>query len=193
LRLCREVVTERDLFHACGTFYELPAENADGFAVIRPIASHGFAIADYASFRGLLVMAGIEANAAAGPHVVRGDDGKAAVWVGTIDDLWRLGRPRGEGGPWKNAVVTAGVPSDPFLLWGFADRRLALEHSDAATVTMRVELDLTGTGLWVTHDTVVVPPGATGREIAFAPEVQARWLRVTADRDCTATAWLTYR
>ena len=58
---------------------------------------------------------------------------------------------------------------------------------------MRVELDLTGTGLWVVHDTVVVPPGATSREIAFAPEVQARWVRVTADRDCTATAWLTYR
>jgi hypothetical protein len=193
LRLCREVVTERDLFHACGTFYELPAENAGGFAVIRPIASHGFAIADYASSRGLLVMAGLEANAAAGPHVLRGDDGKAAVWVGTIDDLWRLGRPRGEGGPWTNTAVTAGVPSDPFLLWGFANRRLALQHSDAAAVTMRVELDLTGTGLWVTHDTVLVPPGATGREIEFAPEVQARWVRVTADRDCTATAWLTYR
>ena len=193
LRICREVVTERDLFQACGTFYELPAENADGFAVIRPIASHGFAIADYASSRGLLVMAGIKTNAAAGPRVVRSDDGKAAVWVGTIDDLWRLGRPRGEGGPWKNAAVTAGVPSDPFLLWGFADRRLALQHSDAVAVTMRVELDLTGTGLWVVHDTVVVPPGATSREIAFAPEVQARWVRVTADRDCTATAWLTYR
>ena len=113
--------------------------------------------------------------------------------MGTIDDLWRLGRPRGEGGPWKNTAVTAGTPSDPFLLWGFADRRLALQHSDAASVTMRVELDLTGTGLWVVHDSVVVSPGATSREIEFAPEVQARWVRVTADRDCTATAWLTYR
>jgi len=193
LRVCREVVTERDLFHVCGTFYELPAENAGGFAVIRPISSHGFAIADYASYRGLLVMAGLEAPAAAGPHVVRSSDGKAAVWVGAIDDLWRLGRPRGEGGPWKHTAVTAGVPSDPFLLWGFADRRLALQHSDAAAVTMRVELDLTGTGLWVLHDAVAVPPGTAGCEITFAPEVQARWVRVTADRDCTATAWLTYR
>ncbi|MCA1759650.1 MAG: hypothetical protein LC658_07755, partial [Bacteroidales bacterium] len=39
LRICREVATERDLFHATGTFYELPAENADGFAKIRPVAS----------------------------------------------------------------------------------------------------------------------------------------------------------
>ena len=42
LRLCREVVTERDLFNCAGTFYELPANNADGFAKIRPIASHNF-------------------------------------------------------------------------------------------------------------------------------------------------------
>ena len=193
LRLCREVVTERDLLHVGGTFYELPAENAGGFAVIRPIASHGFAISDYASYRGLLVMTGLTSDVPAGPHVVRSDDGEAAVWVGTIDDLWQLGRPRGEGGPWKHSPVKAGGPSDPFLLWGFADRRLALQHSDAAAVTMRVELDLTGTGLWVLQDTVVVPAGTAGCDITFAPEVQARWVRVTADRDCTATAWLTYR
>ncbi|MDX1286253.1 MAG: hypothetical protein R3182_14635, partial [Draconibacterium sp.] len=40
LRICREVATERDLFNCCGTFYELPAENADGFAKIRPVTSH---------------------------------------------------------------------------------------------------------------------------------------------------------
>ena len=36
LRICREVATERDLFNCMGTFFELPAENADGFAKIRP-------------------------------------------------------------------------------------------------------------------------------------------------------------
>ena len=193
LRLCREVATERDLFHVGGTFFELPAENANGFAVIRPIASHPFAIADYASFKGMLVMTGLAASAAAGPHVVRSDDGAAAVWVGTIDDLWRLGKPRGEGGPWLDAAVKAGEPSDPFLFWGFDERRLRLTHRDNAPVTVRVELDLTGTGLWVLHEQVEVPPGDAGRELLFPGDVQARWLRVVADRDCTATAWLTYR
>ena len=36
--LCREVVTERDLLYVGGVFYELPAENAGGFEVLRPIA-----------------------------------------------------------------------------------------------------------------------------------------------------------
>lgn len=46
LRICREVATERDLFSCMGTFYELPAENADGYAKIRPISSHGYRIHD---------------------------------------------------------------------------------------------------------------------------------------------------
>src|SRR5690606_30007737 len=54
-RLAREVVTERDLLNLHGTFYELPAENADGFAKVRPVSSHGMAIHDFASFRGLFV------------------------------------------------------------------------------------------------------------------------------------------
>ena len=36
--VCREVVTERDLLYVGGIFYELPANNAGGFSVIRPIA-----------------------------------------------------------------------------------------------------------------------------------------------------------
>ena len=36
--ICREVATERDLLYAGGIFYELPADNAGGFEVLRPIA-----------------------------------------------------------------------------------------------------------------------------------------------------------
>jgi hypothetical protein len=193
LRICREVATERDIFHACGTFYELPAENADGFAKIRPISSHGLRVTDYASYRGLLVMSGVQPAAPAGEHILRSDDGKAAVWAGAIDDLWKLGRPRGEGGPWAGTVVKAAEPSDPYLFWGFEERTLHLSHQAAAPITFLIELDLTGTGLWVAHESVTVPPGDTGVQVKFAPSVQARWLRVTAGAPCTATARLTYR
>ena len=36
--ICREVATERDLLYAGGVFYEVPADNAGGFAELRPIA-----------------------------------------------------------------------------------------------------------------------------------------------------------
>ena len=52
----------------------------------------------------------------------------ASVWVGAVDDLWSLGRPRGEGGPWKDAAVKAGEPSDPYLMTGYEKKSLTLSH-----------------------------------------------------------------
>src|SRR5690606_20917093 len=121
LRICREVATERDLLSLQGTFYELPAENADGFAKIRPISSHKLAIHDYASYRELLVMTGIH-SATDIKHIITSEDRKAQVWVGAIDDLWKLGKPVGHGGPWKGSNVKKNIPSDPYLI-GFYDKK----------------------------------------------------------------------
>lgn len=190
LRLDREVATERDLFNCHGTFYELPAENADGFARIRPVSSHRLRIHDYASYRGLLVMTGV-ADGASGPHIIRADDGKAAVWVGGIDDLWKLGRVTGVGGPWKDTAVMAGKASDPYLFAGYDARKIALSHGAADAVNVTIELDLTGNGLWVPYKTLAVPAGQQVDHV-FPGELQARWLRVTADKAVTASAVLTY-
>jgi hypothetical protein len=190
-RICREVCTERDLFNAHGTFYELPAENAGGFAKVRPIATHNRRIHDYCSWRGLLIMTGITPDAAAGEHIIRSDDGKAAVWAGAVDDLWKLPPPTGSGGPWKDTAVKAGVHSDPCLIWGFSKRELTLSHSGEGTVNFKVELDLTGDGHWVLWKAVDVAAKQTWQE-PLPQEVQARWLRVTADKDATATATLTH-
>ena len=108
----REVATERDLLHVGGTFFELPANNAGGYRKLRPIASHDFFVHDFCSYRGLLVMSGVDAALPPGEHIVRATDGKAALWVGVVDDLWQLGHPRGRGGPWWRTEVAAGVASD---------------------------------------------------------------------------------
>jgi hypothetical protein len=191
LRICREVSTERDLFSAYGTFYELPAENADGFAKVRPVATHGYRIMDYASFRGMLVMSGVRADAS-GEHVIRSEDGKVALWVGAIDDLWRLGKPGGHGGPWLGTAVTADTPSDPYLMWGYDQRELSLSHDLTGSVEVDVELDLTGTAVWVKWQTIAVPAGETLR-VQIDPSIQARWLRTKARASCTATAQLRYK
>ena len=64
-RLCREVCTGRNFLSTYGTFYELPALNAGGFAKIRPVSTHGLRISDFASYRGLLVLSGVLPSAAA--------------------------------------------------------------------------------------------------------------------------------
>jgi hypothetical protein len=192
LRLCREVATERDLFNAHGTFYELPAENADGFAKIRPVSSHSLAIHDYASYRGLLVITGLNMGGNSNKqHIIQSADGKASVWAGTIDDLWKLGKPVGQGGPWKNSQVKKGVPSDPYLIAFYDKRRLKLSHDSRQPVTFTIEAEPIGHGPWMTYRQVTVAAGKSFN-FTFPDSFQSRWIRFTANQDCKATSWLVY-
>lgn len=193
LRIDREVATERDLFNCHGTFYELPAENADGFAKIRPVASHNLRVHDYASYRGMLIMTGIQPEAGGNNgHIIVSEDGKAAVWAGVIDDLWKLGQPVGEGGPWKNSIVEAGTPSDPYLIGFYNKRSLEISHKAEQAVTFTIEVDPSGHGPWMQYHQVTVAPGETYQH-DFLKDFEARWIRFTADKDTEATAWLDYR
>jgi hypothetical protein len=192
LRICREVATERDLFNCHGTFYELPAENADGYAKIRPISSHNLKINDYASYRGLLLMTGVDAGAASGnDHIVVSEDKNLAIWAGVIDDLWKLGKPIGKGGPWKDSEVKANEPSDPYLFGFYDNKKLALSHQSTEAVTFKIEFEPIGHGPWMNWKEVSVASGETFTH-EFPKGFQARWIRFVSDKDCKATAWLTY-
>lgn len=189
-RICREVATERDLLNVGGTFFELPARNAQGMAKIRAVATHGRAIEDYCSQFGLLFITGIETTAKTSQHLLRSDDGKAAVWVGAIDDLWQFGAPRGLGGPWKNTSVKAGQPSDPYLMSGYTNLSVALTSDTEGEV--RLEVDIDGAGLWVPWRKFKTIPGET-IEYTFPEAFGAYWVRAIADRDMQASVQLEYR
>ncbi|MFC0320098.1 hypothetical protein [Olivibacter oleidegradans] len=194
LRICREVATERDLFNCHGTFYELPAENADGFAKLRPVASHAFNMNDYASYRGMLIMTGIDPSQLEvnrNEHIIVSEDKKAAVWAGVIDDLWKLGKPRGEGGPWKDSEVREGIASDPYLIGFYDQRKLRMSHQATESVIFTMEVDPGGDGNWIRYKSIKVRQGEKV-DFDFPPSFQARWIRFKVDRDCVATAWLSY-
>jgi len=220
-RLDRETATERDLFHCAGTFYELPAQNAGGFAKIRPIATDGRLIVDYVSYRGLLVLAGVApqpvpnstdnaagttaaANADVAPaeqafektseagRIVRSDDGGAALWLGSVDDLWSFGKAVGRGSVWRATQVAAGAPSDPMLATGFDRKTLVLENHSDADVEIALEADATATGDWREYRRFQVPAGQKV-EFDFPNSFQAYWLRTVADRDAKLSATFIYR
>ncbi len=186
-RVCREVATERDLFNFHGTFYELPARNAQGFAKIRPVATHNLQIHDYASHFGLLFFTGL--NGGEGERIIRSSDGKTALWAGVVDDLWQLGKPRGEGGVWKESPVRAGVPSDPYLMTAYDRKSATIASSVAAQIT--VEVDIDGTEVWVPYRTFPVKEGETVRH-AFPEGFSAYWVRAVSSADTVATVMFSY-
>ena len=68
--VCREIATERDILYVGGVWYEVPAENAGGFAALRPIALADEPVRTLRGERGLMYL-----------------NGKPMV----IDDLWKNG------------------------------------------------------------------------------------------------------
>ncbi len=192
-RVDREVVTERDLFNCHGTFYELPARNAGGVAKIRPICTHNKRVNDYCSYRGMLVLTGIDLEKAdsSDEHIVVSEDGNAALWLGVVDDLWKLGKPVGRGGPWLETPVEAGKPSDPYLLTGYDQKTLYLSQSGSSKISIDVEVDVTGSGHWTKYKTFEV----SNQEIKFdfPADFAGYWLRFVSSDDSTVSAMLEYR
>ena len=74
---------------------------------------------------------------------------------------------------------------------GFDAKTLSLAHDAADTVVIRVEVDVSGTGLWMPYRTFDVPPEKTMTH-DFPRAFQAYWLRVISEADTTATAQLRY-
>mgnify|MGYP001230398295 CR=1 FL=1 len=187
VRVCREVATERDLFNFGGTFYELPARNAQGFAKIRPVATHNLKIHDYASHFGLLFLTGL--NGSPGERIIKSECKKTAIWAGVIDDLWELGKPRGTGGVWKDSGVRAGVPSLPYLMTGYDRKSVTVSTQDDAGVTLEIDVD--GTGLWVPCKTFELKAGSTVR-YEFPDGFSAYWVRAVCSVDTRATVTFRY-
>ena len=191
----REVQSERSLAHIGNIFYEVPrgelGKHILEYRKMRPVSAHRKRISDFCTWRGLLVLAGANPQAIGDGHVFGGGDDAPAVWCGMVDDLWKLGKPVGEGGPWKESPVTAGEPSDPYIMTGFDRKSLQLSHDHDEPVTFRVEIDYSNRDYWKRFEEISVPPGEAV-EYTFPEWYRAHWVRFVADTDCHATAWLTY-
>ena len=186
-RICREVATERDLFNYGGTFYELPARNAEGFAKIRPIATHNLKIHDYASHFGLLFLTGLTGEQ--GERIIKSGGGKTALWSGVIDDLWQLGKPRGTGGVWKDSKALAGIPSLPYLMTGYDRKSVTLSAKNDTKISLEIDID--GTGLWVPYETFALHSDKPVEHV-FPDGFSAYWVRAISSMSTTATVTFRY-
>jgi hypothetical protein len=190
-RTYREIESERELANIHGTFYELPLVVNDKpplFQKLRPISSHRKQIADFASWNGLLVMSGVGVSAKESTHIHKSDNGKEALWFGAIDDLWKLGKPVGVGGPWKASSVKAGDVSDPYLMTGYDKKKLILSADEPTEITLEINFDHFG---YHSYRTWKVVPGSS-IEFEFPKGFSAHWARLATDSDCVVSATFIY-
>ena len=186
----REVVTERSLLNCHGTFYEIPRTNSGARYRMRPIATHGKRITDFAAWRGLLALTGVRDDAPASTRLVRNAEG-AAIWLGEADDIWQMGEPRGYGGPWLDTEVQANTVSDPYLMYGYDKKVLEISHQSEKDVTFTIEVDFLADDTWSTYETFTVPAGETFKH-TFPEGYQAHWVRVKSDTETTASVQFCY-
>lgn len=193
-RSVRELVTERSIMNAAGTLFMLPRTNSGGVRAIKPIATHSKRIFDLCSWRGMTVLTGVRDDAQPEdcPHLIRSEDGRVGLWFGDIDDLWKLGKPTGSGGPWHQTAVRAGQPSDPYLMTGYDRKTLTLDHDSDQSVTVTIEVDVTADGRYVEYAQLTVPPNVPLVH-EFPAGYAAHWVRLNTDRDATITATFEYR
>ena len=189
----REVESERHLANFHGTFYEIPLVTngrPPAFERMRPVASHSKQITDFCSWNGLLVLAGIRPDATNDGHVIADTANHTALWFGGVDDLWQLGKPVGQGGPWCETTVKAGQPSDPYLMTGYDRKTLTLRADRDVTVTIEVDVDHQSG--WRRYGRFQLEADKESTH-DFPVGFSAHWIRFVTDHDCTATARLVYR
>jgi hypothetical protein len=190
-RYIREIVTERFLVNAGGSLFVLPRITSGGAQRIKPLCTHDKCFTDFCSWRAMLAIAGTKADAPADGHYFATADKKAGLWLGDIDDLWKLGKPRGHGGPLLNTPVELLEPSDPYLMAGYDRKTIHLSHDSASNVRMVIEVDFSADDTWHVYGEFDVPPGQTLTH-EFPLGFSAHWVRVSCSAACQATAQLEY-
>jgi len=187
----REVEHERFLLDLHGMFYELSPWAYDGHIWgVKPISQHLWVLGDFCTWRGLLVL-GCDNASPAGAENSLCAEAQSGLWFGKTDDLWQFGKPAGWGGPWWDHAVSAGMPSDPYLMTGFDNKVIHLSHESDEEVVFTIQVDFLGNGRWKNLMQIAVPPRSY-QSYCFPPGYSAHWLRVVASRDCVATAQLHY-
>ena len=190
-RKVREVATERSLLNAGGIFYELPRDISGGIRKIKPISTHNKKITDFCSWRGLMAVTGTKPGAENDSHYFGNQDLNTGLWLGSIDDLWSLGKPAGKGGPWKNTPVIAGELSDPYLMLGFDKKELLLKHDSPEIIRFEIYADFTGNGIFSLIQVIQVNSGEN-KSFTFPDGFSANWLKIRINKACKASALLIY-
>jgi hypothetical protein len=176
------------LLNMHGTFFDFPAAFSGARAGgIRPLATHLHYTTDFTEWDGGVVLAGDDTSIQQNPLAAKPQSNLRFLTRSQL--VSEFGPSSGWGGVWVNDPVQPGVPSDPLLIAGYAERSLHLAHTSSVPVTFSIEIDADGNGRWQEWKAVPVP-ATRYVPVTIPPEVRAEWLRVKTDRAAVATAFM---
>ncbi|MEM6331892.1 MAG: hypothetical protein AAF823_00950 [Planctomycetota bacterium] len=189
----REVEHERLLMDHHGMFYELsPWAYGNRVWGVKPISQHLWVHGDFCSFRGMLVLGADNASPSHGQSPTTAEP-QSGLWFGKTDDLWSFGKPQGWGGPYWDTAVTAGQPSDPYLMTGFDRKCLHLSTTDVSPGGngIAIELDFRGDGQYHRYTTLTLDDAGYAHHV-FPTGLSAHWVRLVPQANATLTAQFAY-
>ncbi|HYG33555.1 MAG TPA: hypothetical protein VEC99_02145, partial [Clostridia bacterium] len=91
----------------------------------------------------------------------------------------------------KNTLVAANTASDPYLMFGYEHKVLALAHDSAQPVTFVIEVDFAADNTWSEYGRFIVKPNQSFTHV-FPDGYSAHWVRVKALSNVSASAIFTY-
>jgi len=182
----REVAPGRFLMVMHGTMFDFPKGFAPGqTGGLRPIATHLRYIPDFCGWQDKLVLAADDTSIMQNPLA---GQSQSNLWFGSWDALAGFGPKVGFGGVWVDDEVKANTPSDPLLIAGYGSLTLHLQNHSDVSVTVTVEGDQGGSGVWQKHTETKLPSRGYA-PVVLASESIGSWLRVRSDRDARLTAY----
>ncbi len=187
----RETEHERYLMDHHGLFYELPQWTyGNRVTGLRPISTHLWVLGDFCTYRGMLVMGADNGSPSWDANPFHGEP-QSGMWFGKTDDLWKYGKPAGWGGPWRHDQVKAGVPSDPYLMYGFDRKCLHLKNEGKESAAFRIEVDVLGDGTFSSYAKIPVAASSYAHH-EFPSGFSAQWVRLVPEDDALVTAHFVY-
>ena len=169
--------------------YELPTGFRHGHSAgLRHIASTLVTITDMTKWNNQLVFSQQATSVHGIPFAVPGQPHSNMQFL-QRDDLPSWGPAEARGGVWVEDAVKANTSSDAILIGGYERRCLHLVNHGDAALSFTIETDADGSGQWKELTTRELP--AKGYSPLILPsDLKAQWLRVKANADSIATAFL---
>ena len=175
------------LLNMHGTFFDFPSTFTVGrTAGIRPLATHLHYTTDFTEWNGRVVLAGDDTSIQQNQLAAK-PQSNLAVRARSRSSRTISGPAAAGEAPWVRDAVKAGQPSAPFLIAGYA-----AVSAPRARFGLRGDVFDGSRCRGARALAAVENDPRSGKRIfpVLMAGTSAEWLRVTVDRDCTATAFL---